>query len=43
MKLTKGKVLLAGCMAMAMSHSVLAQDIKVAIVGGNVRPGGPIR
>lgn len=38
MKLTKGKVLLAGCMAMAMSHSVLAQDIKVAIVGAMSGP-----
>ena len=38
MKLTKGKALLAGCMAMAMSHSVLAQDIKVAIVGAMSGP-----
>ncbi|HDL6930445.1 TPA: branched-chain amino acid ABC transporter substrate-binding protein [Yersinia enterocolitica] len=38
MKLTKGKVLLAGCIAMAMSHSVLAKDIKVAIVGAMSGP-----
>ena len=32
-KLTKGKVLLAWCIVMAMSHPVLAKDIKIAIFG----------
>ena len=29
----KGRALLAGCVALAMSHAALAEDIKVAIVG----------
>ncbi|WP_410013076.1 branched-chain amino acid ABC transporter substrate-binding protein [Sodalis sp. C49] len=38
MKFNKGNALLAGCMAMAMSHSVWAQDIKVAVVGAMSGP-----
>ncbi|WP_192458592.1 branched-chain amino acid ABC transporter substrate-binding protein [Musicola keenii] len=38
MKLSKGKVLLMGCLAAAMSHVVNAADIKVAIVGAMSGP-----
>jgi len=38
MKINKGNALLAGCMALAMSHSVLAKDIKVAVVGAMSGP-----
>jgi len=38
MKINKGNALLAGCMALAMSHSVWAQDIKVAVVGAMSGP-----
>lgn len=34
----KGKALLAGCIALAMSHAALAADIKVAIVGAMSGP-----
>lgn len=33
MKMSKGRALLAGCVALAMSHAALAEDIKVAVVG----------
>lgn len=38
MKLTTGKALLAGCIAMAMSGAAMAKDIKVAIVGAMSGP-----
>jgi branched-chain amino acid transport system substrate-binding protein len=38
MKLAKGKTWLAACVALAMSHSAMAQDIKVAIVGAMSGP-----
>jgi branched-chain amino acid transport system substrate-binding protein len=38
MKINKGNALLAGCMALAMSHSVWAKDIKVAVVGAMSGP-----
>lgn len=38
MKLTTGKALLAGCIAMAMSQAAMAKDIKVAIVGAMSGP-----
>ncbi|ADM96355.1 high-affinity leucine-specific ABC transport system; periplasmic binding protein [Dickeya dadantii 3937] len=38
MKLSKGKALLVGCLAAAMSHAVNAADIKVAIVGAMSGP-----
>lgn len=38
MKLTTGKALLAGCIAMAIGHSAMAKDIKVAIVGAMSGP-----
>ncbi|PKH23811.1 leucine ABC transporter subunit substrate-binding protein LivK [Enterobacterales bacterium CwR94] len=38
MKFSKGRALVAGCIALAMSHSVLAKDIKVAIVGAATGP-----
>ncbi len=38
MKLSKGKVLLMGCLVAAMSHVVNAADIKVAIVGAMSGP-----
>ncbi|MEB7539903.1 branched-chain amino acid ABC transporter substrate-binding protein [Pantoea anthophila] len=34
----KGRALLAGCVALAMSHAALAEDIKVAIVGAMSGP-----
>lgn len=34
----KGRALLAGCVALAMSHAALAKDIKVAIVGAMSGP-----
>jgi branched-chain amino acid transport system substrate-binding protein len=33
MKMSKGRALLAGCVALAMSHAALAEDIKIAVVG----------
>ncbi len=38
MKLTTGKALLAGCIAMAMSQAAMAKDIKVAVVGAMSGP-----
>ncbi|OON39389.1 leucine ABC transporter subunit substrate-binding protein LivK [Izhakiella australiensis] len=38
MKMSKGSALLAGCIALAMSHAALAKDIKVAIVGAVTGP-----
>jgi len=38
MKLTKGKIWLAGCVALALGHSAMAKDIKVAIVGAMSGP-----
>ncbi|MDR3433405.1 MAG: branched-chain amino acid ABC transporter substrate-binding protein [Rouxiella aceris] len=38
MKLTKGKIWLAGCVALAMGHSAMAKDIKIAIVGAMSGP-----
>ncbi len=38
MTLTKGKALLAGCIAMVMSHQVLAEEIKIAIIGAMSGP-----
>lgn len=38
MKFSKGKVLLMGCMAAALSHAVSAADIKVAVVGAMSGP-----
>ena len=38
MNFNKGNALLAGCLAMTMSHSVWAQDIKIAIVGAMSGP-----
>lgn len=38
MSINKGKVFLAGCIALAMSSSVMAKDIKVAIVGAMSGP-----
>lgn len=38
MSINKGKVFLAGCMALAMSSSVMAKDIKIAIVGAMSGP-----
>ena len=38
MKVTKGKAWLAGCIAMAMSHGALAEEIKVAVVGAMSGP-----
>ncbi len=34
----KGKALLAGCIALAMSHAAVAKDIKVAVVGAMSGP-----
>ncbi|WP_437610471.1 branched-chain amino acid ABC transporter substrate-binding protein [Erwinia sp. V71] len=38
MKISKGSAFLAGCVALAMSHAAMAQDIKVAIVGAKTGP-----
>ncbi|KAA8998552.1 branched-chain amino acid ABC transporter substrate-binding protein [Affinibrenneria salicis] len=38
MKLSKGKLLLIGGMAMALSHAATAEDIKVAVVGAMSGP-----
>ena len=38
MKISKGRALLAGCMALALSHAASAADIKVAIVGAMSGP-----
>ncbi|TKI07151.1 branched-chain amino acid ABC transporter substrate-binding protein [Martelella alba] len=38
MNFNKGNTLLAGCVALAMSHAAWAQDIKVAIVGAMSGP-----
>jgi len=38
MKMSKGRALLAGCVALAMSHAALAADIKIAIVGAVTGP-----
>ncbi|MDF7659976.1 branched-chain amino acid ABC transporter substrate-binding protein [Erwiniaceae bacterium L1_54_6] len=38
MKMSKGRALLAGCVALAMSHAALAKDIKIAIVGAATGP-----
>ena len=38
MNISKGRVILAGCVALAMSHAALAEDIKVAIVGAMSGP-----
>lgn len=38
MKMSKGRALLAGCVALAVSHVALAEDIKVAIVGAVTGP-----
>ncbi|WP_338492984.1 branched-chain amino acid ABC transporter substrate-binding protein [Erwinia aphidicola] len=38
MKISKGKALLAGCMALAMSGAAVAKDIKVAVVGAMSGP-----
>jgi len=38
MKVTKGKIWLAGCIALAMSQAAFAKDIKVAIVGAMSGP-----
>ncbi|PWC10876.1 leucine ABC transporter subunit substrate-binding protein LivK [Brenneria roseae subsp. americana] len=38
MKFSKGKTLLMGCMAVALSHAVSAADIKVAVVGAMSGP-----
>lgn len=38
MKISKGKALLAGCVALAMSHTAMAKEIKVAIVGAMSGP-----
>lgn len=38
MKISKGSAFLAGCVALAMSHAALAEDIKVAIVGAKTGP-----
>lgn len=38
MKATKGKIWLAGCIALAMSQAAFAKDIKVAIVGAMSGP-----
>jgi branched-chain amino acid transport system substrate-binding protein len=38
MKLTKGKVWLAACVALAMGQSAIAKDIKIAIVGAMSGP-----
>ena len=38
MSINKDKVFLAGCMALAMSSSVMAKDIKIAIVGAMSGP-----
>ncbi|WP_409309282.1 branched-chain amino acid ABC transporter substrate-binding protein [Pectobacterium sp. B1J-3] len=38
MKFSKGKVLLMGCMAVALSHAASAEDIKVAVVGAMSGP-----
>lgn len=38
MSINKGKVFLTGCIALAMSSSVMAKDIKVAIVGAMSGP-----
>ncbi len=38
MKLTKGKALLAGCIAMAIGHVAVAKDIKIAVVGAMSGP-----
>lgn len=36
----KGKTLLAGCIALSLSHMAFADDIKVAVVGAM---SGPVR
>lgn len=33
------KTIIAGVIALAMSHAVMAEDIKVAVVGADVRSG----
>lgn len=38
MKILNGRALLAGCFALAMAHSALAKEIKVAIVGAMSGP-----
>nr|WP_024966480.1 branched-chain amino acid ABC transporter substrate-binding protein [Pantoea sp. IMH] len=38
MKISKGNAFLAGCVALAMSHAAMAEDIKVAIVGAMSGP-----
>ena len=38
MNISKGRLMLAGCVALAMSHAALAEDIKVAIVGAMSGP-----
>ena len=38
MKITKGNAFLAGCVALAMSHMAVADDIKIAIVGAMSGP-----
>ncbi len=38
MKMSKGRALMAGCVALAMSHAALAADIKIAIVGAVTGP-----
>ncbi len=35
----KAKTIIAGIVALAVSQGAMADDIKVAIVGGDVRPG----
>ncbi len=34
----KGKTLLAGCIALSLSHMAFAEDIKVAVVGAMSGP-----
>ncbi len=38
MKITQGRALLAGCIALAMSHAAVAKEIKIAIVGAMSGP-----
>ena len=38
MKMSKGRALLAGCVALALSHAAMAKDIKIAIVGAATGP-----
>ena len=38
----KGKALLAGCIALIMSGSALAEDIKIAVVGAMSGPVCPV-